>query len=291
MKSISKIFTTLAIAVIILGASSCNKEEAQLEVSINGLEDLGDNYKYEGWLIVDGAPITAGIFSVDANGNMSETSFTVNEADLSAATKYVLTIEPSPDSDPGASSTHVLAGDFSGNTATITVGDGAALGSDFTASTGGYIIATPTTADMTDENSGVWFVDPVAGAATLDLPTLPAGWAYEGWAVIDGAPVSTGTFTSLTGADNAAPFSGAEMAPPFPGEDFINNAPAGTTFPTDLANGTIVISIEPSPDNSPAPFVLKPLVGMVPAAVVNGTVYDMGNNATATNPTGSVSRN
>jgi len=92
-----------------------------------------------------------------------------------------------------------------------------------------------------------------------------AGWVYEGWAVIDGIPVSTGTFTNPAAADNFNGFSGTADGPNYPGEDFIENAPEGLTFPTDLTGATIVVSVEPDADNSPAPFALKPLVAEVPA--------------------------
>jgi len=144
---------------------------------------------------------------------------------------------------------------------------------------------------MTDENSGIWWLDPAAGpGAGLDLPTLPDGWVYEGWAVVNGMPISTGTFTAVDAADNSAPFSGSMAGPAFPGEDLLENAPSGLTFPLDLAGGTAVISIEPSPDNSTNPFLLKPLVGGIPMDATDHTAYNMDNNATATNPTGSVSR-
>lgn len=80
-----------------------------------------------------------------------------------------------------------------------------------------------------DDNPAPAASGPTAG---LTLATLPAGWKYEGWAVINGTPVSTGTFTSASAADDSAPFSGATAGPPFPGEDFLQNAPSGLTFPT-----------------------------------------------------------
>ena len=263
-----------------------------LTVNTTGLEALGDDYDYEGWLIVDGNAVSAGIFDIDANGNPTETRFTVSQSDLTNATEYVLTIEPSPDNDPAPSDVHILAGDFSKNTASLSVNHGSAIGTDFTAATGKYILATPTDgSDMTDELSGVWWLDPMAGPGPgLDLPTLPAGWVYEGWAVIGGTPISTGTFTGASGADNAAPYSGSDAGPAFPGEDFLVGAPSGVSFPTDLTSQTVVISVEPSPDNSAAPFLLKPLVGMVPSGASDRTPYDMDNNAVATNPTGTVLR-
>lgn len=279
----------------LLFATSCNPEPetATLDLNINGLEDLGMDYVYEGWLMVDGSPITAGIFTVDANGNLSETMFEIDAEDLANATAYVLTIEPASDPDPAPSDVHILAGDFSGNSASITVNHGAAIGSDFADAMGTYILATPTDGgSMTNELAGVWWLDP-AGAPDpgLDLPTLPAGWVYEGWAVVDGTPLSTGRFTSVSGADDFSGYSStAAMAPPFPGEDLLENAPAGLMFPADLSGATVVISVEPSPDNSDAPFTLKPLVSMIGDMPADHTPYTMNNNAAATNPTGTVSR-
>ena len=74
----------------------------------------------------------------------------------------------------------------------------------------------------------------------------------------------------------------------FPGEDFLMNAPTGLSFPTDIAGGTAVISVEPYPDNSPNPFTLKPLVHNIPASAKDHMVYDMGQNLSF--PTGTVTR-
>ena len=65
-------------------------------------------------------------------------------------------------------------------------------------------------------------------------------------------------------SDESGPFSGPLPSPPFPGEDFLNNAPSGLSFPTTLRGSVVVVSIEPYPDNSPAPFLLKPLYTGVP---------------------------
>lgn len=289
-----RIFSLLALAAFTF--ASCGDDDSStatntLTLNLSGLEPLGDDAIYEGWLIVDGAAVTTGTFRVDENGNPSETAFDVDADDLAAATTFVLTIEPFPDSDPAPSKVHILAGDFSGSGASLSVGHGAALGSDFTSATGRYILATPTNGDNNDELSGVWWLDPAAGpAAGLTLPTLPEGWAYEGWAVIGGTPVSTGTFTDPAAADSDGRFSGSQGAPPFPGEDFLMNAPGGLSFPTSLAGATVVISIEPVPDNSPAPFTLKPLVANVSPTAIDHTVYNMNNNAAATNPVGTAAR-
>lgn len=280
----------LAATLLLASCASDDDNTETLRLTVDGLENLGPDYAYEGWIMVDGSPVTAGIFTINDEGVASQTSFDINADDLASATAYILTIEPSPDADPAPSDVHVLAGDFAGSSAGLTTSHGAAIGSDFMAAAGSFILATPTDDDASNEASGVWFIDPMAGpGAGLLLPTLPAGWVYEGWAVIDGQPLSTGTFTNVEGRDSAAPYSGNLPGPAFPGEDFLLNAPASLSFPADLSNSTIVVSVEPVPDNSSAPFALKPLVVSLSGAEVHSSIT-MTNNAAASNPSGTVGR-
>lgn len=282
----------LILTTVFIGCKKDNENvDAKLNLNILGLEDLGNSAMYEGWIMVDGSPMTTGTFTVDGSGNLNETSFTVNSDDLASATAFILTIEPYPDPSPNPSETHIIAGDFSGSSATLSVGHGAALGDDFSMSMGKYILATPTNGANTDEKSGIWFLDLSGGAPEvgLDLPVLQAGWKYEGWTVIDGTPVTTGTFLQPNVADDSDPHSGTMARPPFPGEDYLNNAPIGLTFPTDLSGGTAVISIEPDPDNSPNPFTLKPLAQMIPSNAVDHVTYDLGQNL-GSFPTGTATR-
>jgi len=219
--------------------TSCGDDEdngpqtASLDLNLSNLANLGADEQYEGWIIVNGSPVSTGTFTVDDMGQLSQSSFTVDQTNLDNAAAFVLSIEPIPDTDPAPSAIKLLGGDFSGNSASISVNHGAALGDDFSSASGKYFLATPTSATDNDPTSGFWFIDNSSGTAApgLSLPALPAGWVYEGWAVIDGSPLSSGTFTMVDVADNNAPFSGSEQGPPFPGEDFVQNAPAGLTFP------------------------------------------------------------
>lgn len=268
-------------AMGLLSVSCSNDDDAtpQIETSgltlnLTGLEALGDDFVYEGWVIVDGAPVSTGRFS---DVTFPQT-FQVLSTQLAAATTFVLSIEPTVDPDPAPAETKVLAGDFSGTSANVNSN----LVADFSTVAGTFILATPTDADDTNEESGVWFLDNASGSAVtgLNLPVLSDGWKYEGWAVINGTPISTGTFTDASMADdNAATsvFKGdTGNGPGYPGEDYLQNAPAGFTFPTDLRGTTIVVSVEPSPDNSAAPFTLKPLAQMVAADAAVHTSITMG---------------
>jgi hypothetical protein len=280
-------------AAVMFVIDGCGKDENPtqpqtgiLNLSFTGLDNLGSGYAYEGWVLVNGSPVSTGTFTVDGNGNMSRSSFEVMASDLNAATKFILTIEPSPDDDPAPSSVHYLAGDFSGNMAVLNVADGAALGDDFTQAMGSYILQTPSTSSIdADYSQGIWWLDPSGGPGpSLDLPELPAGWVYEGWVVGMDGPVTTGRFTMATGADSdmGGPYAGPDGVPPFPGQDFIDP-------PMDLVGKAAVITIEPEPDNSADPFTLKPLVDMNIEDVGLGGSQDMVNNA-GTFPVGTANR-
>lgn len=285
--------------VLALASTSCSNDDTiespdpiptttTLALDLTGLEDLGSEYLYEGWVIVDGTPVSTGTFSVDANGGLSNNQFDLDTQMLANATAFVLSIEPNPDPSPTPADTKIFVGDFNGNTASLGTGT---VAPTFESLIGKFIIAAPTGSGAEEEKySGVWFLDNSSGSpvAGLELPTLEAGWKYEGWVVVDGVPLSTGTFTSTVGSDEGAPFSGANPGPMYPGEDFLQNAPDGVEFPTDVRGKVAVISIEPFPDNSPAPFTLKPLAGMVAADAMG--VQEIESNVIASFPSGTVTR-
>ncbi|CAA0176475.1 hypothetical protein V3A08_02550 [Tenacibaculum maritimum] len=88
----------------------------------------------------------------------------------------------------------------------------------------------------------------------MSLPTLTAGWRYEGWIVFSGDLISTGTFSNSISFDDSS-----KEGYLFPEEDYLEGKMASEKFPTDLRKKTIIILVEPYPDNSTAPFVLKAL--------------------------------
>jgi hypothetical protein len=246
--------------------------EPSLTFALSGLETLSSGH-YEGWAIFGEEKVSTGKFNIGDDLEFS------SSRDLSTADKIVITIEPDGDTDEVPSGIVVLAGDVSG--------DAASLGFpvDLSGAAGNYILATPTNGDDSDETSGVWFLKlPPPLQVGLVIPQLPDGWVYEGWVVNQGAPITTGRFSSPEGIDGFDGFSGSEGGPPFPGEDYIVNAPAGLTFPINLADGEskVVISVEPDLNGSDptgdAPFAVKPLVGDVPEGAEDHTNYQMNQN-------------
>ena len=253
--------------------------KSKLDLSFDGLSPLGPDFRYEGWLIVNGMPVSTGKFNITPSGQMSPRIFNVKNDYVENATMFVLSIEPQPDNDPGPSSTKILGGVFDNGMADLSIAHVAALGTDFAAAMGKYILATPTNGANTNEKSGIWFLDLSSGGPMegLDLPILPDGWIYEGWTVIDGVPVTSGKFMDTSGmVDKFDGYSSQENpGPPFPGEDYLMNAPSGLSFPTDISGGVAVISVEPYPDNGAEPFAIKPLAGMIPADAMDHETYMM----------------
>ncbi|MFD2725606.1 anti-sigma factor [Hyunsoonleella rubra] len=282
----------LALVLIGFFATSCSNDDdnsgptnSNLTFNAQGLEALGSGYVYEGWIIVSGAPVSTGTFTDVSSAQV----FSVNTEQLNNATRFVLSIEPAVDPDPAPADTKVLVGDFSGNSATLN----SSIVGDFSNAAGAFFLRTPT--DETGTNNGndqygVWFGTPgMPPAPNFVLPTLPAGWTYEGWVVGDNGPITTGTFNVFNMVDAFDDFSEtSQPGPPVPGEDFFLNAPAGETFPLDVRGRTVVISVEPVPDDSPAPFAIKPLVGTAGQDTAPAT-HDFGANLGSL-PTGTVTR-
>jgi hypothetical protein len=265
-----------------------------LALTFTGLEPLANGFHYEGWAITASGAVSTGKFNVGSGGALVTVNGAViangefaTDVDLDAATAIVITVEPAGDVDALPATTKVLGGALANSSGQLRISATQALGTDFSSAAGKFILATPTDGMNNNETSGIWFLELVGGSPTagLVLPMLPAGWRYEGWAVINARPVTTGTFTSATATDASALFSGPQPGPPFPGEDFLVNAPAGLTFPTNLSNGTAVISVEPVPDDSPAPFTIKPLTRSIPANAADHATFSMNLNV-ASFPTG-----
>jgi hypothetical protein len=259
-------------------------------LTVNGLQALQNGFHYEGWVIVEGAPLSTGKFNIRPDGTLTGFGNTAvlngntfkPEIPLAQATAVVITIEPSGDRDQRPALTKVLAGPVANGKASLTPQDAQAIGVDFGSASGQFILATPTDGRMdTNETSGIWFLNPNGGNPTpgLSLPMLPRGWRYEGWVVFFGMPLTTGKFRAVDRPDEMALFSGPRMGPPFPGEDFLRNALRGLPFPTDLSGKGVVITVEPDPDDSVTPFQLAPLRGTVPTPGAPVTPYNLENQS------------
>jgi hypothetical protein len=139
--------------------------------------------------------------------------------------------------------------------------------------------------------AGVAFVDlpnPGIPMPGLNLPALPAGWTYEGFAVVDGVARSTGKFRDPAGFDEDA-FTARQRGADgpglaFPGQDFVASFNPALPFDPPLvqvARGEdftagdfrAFITVEPDPDNDERPFPLEILSQVVPPGAVSASGF------------------
>lgn len=288
-------FLFIAFAAMIL-TSKCKdnptaNENFTVTVGVTNLKSLasGEGH-YELWISFpegvhalnkpghgDQAYVSFGKFNVNANGQLvdlsgnAKSSFTPGanaQVDINLAVDALITFEYAGDSngDPGS---RMLGGLFFGTdrqaTAILKADGEDALDFDYSRSAGSYILATPSTADTTDANHGIWWMtaNNAAGLNNLSTLTDTSSWRYEGW-VVDQSGVqpvfySTGKFLNAAGPDADGPgaTAGSSSGFAFPGQDFVQAANGVPLLPA-LDSGIFAarITLEPAPDNSAQPFQL-----------------------------------
>ncbi len=286
-----KPYTAVFLAAALGACSDEGPGMASINATFQNLSvlDAATEGSYEGWVIdADGVAHSTGKFVLDGSGMHTFAS------PIDEPTMFVLTVEPPGDNDAVPSDQKLIGGPITNGTASLT-----SLGfvsvdasADFSTSPGTHVLLTPTTGTATDDDGGIWLIDPGTGTATVSLPALNAGWVYEGWVVYGpGTPMQTaisygkyepqsdGTL-SARDSDAAGPLSGAPgdlaAGPPVPGGDFVmangETVPGGIALPFDFNGDDVitgdsewmhVVSIEPSFDEGEAslnavPFQLKP---------------------------------
>ncbi|MBD3206378.1 hypothetical protein GF319_08545 [Candidatus Bathyarchaeota archaeon] len=254
------------------------QESHTVTITLDNVNDVSPAH-LEGWIITGEQKTSFGKFSADdmMMGMMgsSTMSFTV-DMDISMADSIAITIEPEGDIDDDPSGIILLSGQLTDQSAKLS------FPVDFDMISGTYILATPSNGAMTDENSGIWFLElPEPPSQGLFLPELPSGWVYEGWVVHEGTPISSGRFSDVADFDLFNGYSASMNYPPFPGEDFLLDPPMGVSFPLDLGDGMskAVISVEPDlmgvDPTGDGPFSVKPLIGDIPEDALDHTNYDL----------------
>lgn len=298
---------TLTLFLLITGflviASGCDGDggtkvqvpKVQMTLDTNNLEPLIDEYSYKAWVKIGDLYYGTEKFNVTETGQFLTQSGQFRnktfalETDITDAEIVLISIEGKSSSDDEPSDTIVLAADVVGATSSLTTRHPAALNADVSNASGQLTIMTPSDIDLTNEAHGVWFLT-VSGAVqspSLSLPALNSGWVYESWVEVGGKQFSMGKLTSASGNDLGQAYSYPDV-PLFPGEDFLINAPAGTTFPLILDGATVFITVEPDPDDNVAPYGIRILSVQLPSTVQGGTVHALSNAGVAP-PTATVS--
>ncbi|NIP37134.1 MAG: hypothetical protein GWN18_19340, partial [Thermoplasmata archaeon] len=251
-----RIATTTIVAIMLvslMAGALAEDRTVELELQFVNLEPL-DSGHYEGWLIIDGQPVSTGKFNVDSNGDLVDLegkmieTFRVKGVDLEMATMFVLSIEPEGDTDAVPAAVKPLAGALDANRESADLA--ANLGVDLTGISGKYILATPSNNFAPDDYDLELDFD--------GLPMLSSGH-YEGWLIVDGEPVSTGKF-NIDASGDIVDLDG-------------NTIEAFTLMDLTIDDVEMfVLSIEEEGDDDAIPGAIKPLSGAVDSTGLAGSV-------------------
>ncbi|MBA4251671.1 MAG: hypothetical protein C0425_08580 [Chlorobiaceae bacterium] len=222
-------------------------DTSKLSVNLSNLPVLGDSARFEAWLLLKNVtrPILLGRLELPATATSYTGEFNVTLGNLQRAEAVVISIESVRDSvgDSTMSPLRITGGFIQGNRIDFTAMNSKAMNVDFSKLAGRFQIFTPTNTANTGLRSGIWFIDTVG--AGLTIPPPPTGWTYQAWLKVGNNNLNIGRFTSAAGGDTDSTFKGTGVQPLFPGSDFITNAPAGLTFPLDVTNAELFITLEP----------------------------------------------
>jgi hypothetical protein len=281
-----KFYILLFFSLLIFTFSGCENDPeiltvsddgTQITINLQNLPAIGDTVSYVVWLEGLNAPVKIGVLDNITSQSVSKT-FTPLLANLKNSNTVLITIQSANDTVPG--SARILAGTIQANSGTLNIANASATGAALDSAAGNYTLFTPTDTLNTQQRSGIWFVNYNGGniqQGLFNLPELSEGWKYAGRIEISGIVLTTGKFTEPDASDEQAPYSGTHMQIGFPGEDFLNNPPAGVTFPLDLAGARVSIVVVPNNNVSSQGFTV--MSADIPADAAPFTTYGMNLNS------------
>jgi hypothetical protein len=275
---------------------SPSERVSKIDLQIAGLNAPGDSAHYEAWLKWLNKTNTGDVEIFENLGTMTNDngmyviSEDINQGYIQGGLSVVVSVETDTASQPGPY--RIIGADLQANYGFFSIGSNEVLDFDFKIATGYYFLDTPSeNPPSQNPNSGIWFakldttikavLDSLGNVIDYDttiaiiqgldlqdltLPEIPSGWNYEGWVIFGSDTLSTGIFRKPTGADLGSDYNGPRPGYAFPGGDFIRNAPAGLTFPTDLSGREVLITLTPGyPSKANKPFSLTVFRTTVPA--------------------------
>ncbi len=277
-----KFVTVLLLGLLLLtGCDYFETEEignvTEIEMSINNLVPLPDSLMYAAWLVYGSNDATkfVEILSPATSTNPLIVKAPVNSNVLAGAKKFYVSIVKKAGFDSTTVGTRLLEGTFKSNDCSVGLA-GFLVNPQIT---GVYYLATPTNGPGSDELSGIWFADSISNPSPsvgLDLPVLTGTLTYHAWVEVNGTFLNVGKFTDPSKGDGFNGYSDTTAAAyGKPGEDFLLNPPAGITFPLDLSNANIYISIEPTWLKTSGPSFYNVLTGTVPGGASANTRYEL----------------
>jgi hypothetical protein len=266
----------LVVATAGLGCDDDEVSGPQVRLDIQNLQPL-EAGRYELWIIEGGMPHLAGVVTPGATGEVDK----------------------------------LMGGAFSGDMATFSLVGFALESEAFGAgnTNGEFFLRTPSdeaAGNNGNDEQGVWIGTPgMPPSPDLALPALLTGWIYEGWVVNTSAggpfPVTTGRFADDQGVNGTGALDGDAQGPfggTDPGSDFVMDDPsemlpmglARPPFTLNDGDWMVVVTLEPTDNDTSGPFSVKPLGAAVASGAATApTTFSFGFDPLGSIPSGTAS--
>jgi len=291
----SSVFAVAA-SLLLIGCDSGSSGDdstpsIQIQINLDGMASLKDTYQYRIWARVgqdwvmsnNGFNYNESGLLINTTGQLIANTFLM-QSNIAEADMIVIGVHGKGGFGDFPPSSTILGGDVSGGSATLSAAHEMALGGDLLSASGTYTVLTlETPADAPanyPKESGIWFGEPNGAGSldpTLSLPNLSDGWLYGGWLEKEGVVYAIGRFEEPDGLDMDNQYLQPDALTPVPGENFLTNAPDGSTFPLDVRGATVFLTVEPNPDDDDeAPTSFRIFEAQVPASAAAASTHSLG---------------
>jgi len=279
-----KHFVFLSIIAVLYLFPGCKDEvtktidssnNSSISVSLTNLPALNDSLIYKAWIYfsetINPKPLRLYTFRQTTDNAAVQFSFSANASVIAAAKYIVVTIESAKDSlnDTLPSVSKILSGSFQVNAALLSTGHPFSISLNLTTMGGTFRLLTPNITN--NDTSGIWFVDidstnSYVPSLNISGQTDTSGWRYVILVTQNSQTFSLGSFIDPLGACDDSTYSGT-LPIRFPGQNLVQNAPAGLTFPISLAGAEVSIYVKPTKGSFKDLPGLKLLNATVPSVI------------------------
>ena len=252
-----------------------SSNNSAISVSLTNLPALNDSLIYKVWIyfadITSPTPLCLYTFKQTTDNAAVQFSYKTNASVIAAAKYIVVTIESASNilNDTLPSVSKILAGSFQVNAALLSTGHPFSISLNLTKMGGVFRLLTPGVAN--NDTSGIWFVDidstnSYIPGLNISGQTDTSGWKYVILVTQNSKVFSLGSFIDPLKAGDDSTYS-VTLPIRFPGQNLIQNAPAGLTFPISLAGADVSIYVKSTKGSFKDLPGLKLLTAKVPSLI------------------------
>jgi hypothetical protein len=252
-----------------------SSNNSAISVSLTNLPALSDSLIYKVWIYfgetIIPKPLHLYTFRQTSDNVAAQFNYSTNASVIAAAKYIVVTIESAKDSlnDTLPSVSKILSGTFQVNAALLSTGHPFSISLNLAKMGGTFRLLTPGITN--NDTSGIWFADIDSNdnyipSLNISGQTDTSGWKYEIFVTQNGQTFSLGSFIDPLGTCDDSTYSGT-LPIRLPGQNLVQNPPAGLNFPISLAGAVVSIYVRPVKGKFKDLPGLKLLTATIPSVI------------------------